>query len=158
MTRAGEREVPPLRGAPPAPEAAPPCEVLGIHHVAFAHRDAAVEEGLRRVFGLTCLAEEEGEGFTERSYAVGDGCLQTLEASGPGTVGRFVERRGGALHHVAFEVADLDGSLRRLREHGVRLVDESARPGGSGTRVAFLHPSAMGGLLVELVETEMEQR
>jgi len=126
--------------------------VRGIHHVAFAHRDSAVIDGLTGLLGLQCNEPEEGPGFVELMFPVGDAFVQTLEATGPGPVEGFVERRGPALHHVAFEVEDIDGALADLRARGTRLVDSEARPGGAGTRVAFLHPSACGGLLVELVQ------
>jgi len=130
--------------------------VRRIHHVAFAHEGPAVLDGLGSLFGLRCHEPEPAPGFVERMFPVGDAYLQTLEATGPGVVGRFVERRGPALHHVAFEVEDLDVALEELRRSGTRMVDETPRPGGAGTRIAFLHPSACGGLLVELVEPSRE--
>ena len=78
--------------------------------------------------------------------------VQTLEASGDGVIQRFLDRRGPGLHHVAFEVDRIDAALDALRDRGIRLVDEVARAGGMGTRIAFVHPSAFGGMLVELVE------
>lgn len=137
---------------PPDPRA----ELRGLHHVAFASGDGEAEAGLERLFGLTCAATEVAPGFTERTYRIGGTILQLLRSSGPGVVERFVERRGAALHHVAVEVADIDATLERLRAGGVRLVDERARPGGGGTRIAFVHPSELGGLLLELVETQGE--
>ena len=81
------------------------------------------------------------------------GTVELLEPHGPETpVGRFLERRGPGLHHLAFRVPDLDGALARLRGEGFRLVDETPRPGARGHRVAFLHPESMGDVLVELVE------
>lgn len=80
------------------------------------------------------------------------GMLELLEPLGPETtVGRFLERRGTALHHVAYRTGDIEAELDRLRAAGVRLVDEHPRPGAHG-RVAFIHPSSAGGILVELVE------
>ncbi len=72
----------------------------------------------------------------------------------PGNVGldKFVAKRGDALHHVAFAVTDIREALARLKQAGVRLIDEEPRPGAGGHLVAFLHPKAMGGTLVELVE------
>lgn len=134
---------------------APAVGVRRIHHVAYASADGAAEDALSRLFGLAASPDEHGPGFAERTCGVGEGgaSLQLLRETGPGTVARFVARRGPALHHVAFEVDDLDATLARLRAEGVRLVDEAARPGGGGTRIAFVHPTAVGGLLVELVET-----
>ena len=89
---------------------------------------------------------------SERPY------VQTLEGDrGRGVVEKFVGKRGPALHHIAFEVADIGGYLRRLREQGVRLVDDEPRPGGMGTMVAFIHPQEFDGLLVELVEVRPQE-
>jgi methylmalonyl-CoA/ethylmalonyl-CoA epimerase len=129
-----------------------------IHHVAFAHEGRAALDALEKVLGLSCSAPETGPGFVERMFPVGGCAVQTLEVTGPGAVERFVERRGPALHHLAFEVDDIDAALARLKQEGTRLVDDEPRRGGEGARVAFLHPSACGGLLVELVEPEREKR
>lgn len=126
--------------------------IVGLHHVAFAHGPGSgPEDALCRLLDVT-PREEFGPGFQERMFPVGDAFVQTLEASGDGVVQRFIDDRGPGLHHVAFQVDEIDAALRALREEGVRLVDEQARPGGMGTRIAFVHPSAFGGMLVELVE------
>ncbi len=130
--------------------------IRGVHHVAFAHKGPAVLDALEEVLGLSCLGPETGPGFVERMFPVGGCAVQTLEVTGPGLVERFVERRGPALHHLAFEVDDIDAALDRLKRQGTKLVDEVPRRGGEGARVAFLHPSACGGLLVELVEPARE--
>jgi methylmalonyl-CoA/ethylmalonyl-CoA epimerase len=124
--------------------------------VAFAHADGAVVASLQALFGLDCAGPEAGEGFSELLFPVGDGYVQTLQSTGPGVVHSFVERRGNALHHIAFEVDDIEVALEDLKARGARLVDDKPRPGGAGTRIAFLHPSACGGLLVELVEPSRE--
>jgi len=69
-------------------------------------------------------------------------------------VGRFLERRGPGLHHVAWRVSDLAAELRHLEAEGYELIDREPRPGAGGHRVAFLHPRSTGGILVELVEGE----
>ena len=125
---------------------------MGLHHVAFAHGSdhSCIEE-----LGLLLEVEphqEQGPGFTERMFPVGDSWVQTLEADGDGIVQRFLDKRGPAMHHIAFTVDDLGAALADLRARAVRLVDDQPRPGGMGTRVAFVHPSSFGGLLVELVE------
>lgn len=127
-------------------------ELTGLHHVAFAHDDAGVPDGLSGLLGLTCTQTETGAGFTERMFPAGEGYLQLLEATGPGVVERFVDRRGAGLHHVAFAVSALDAAVADLRARGVRLVGDSPRSGGGGSRIAFIHPSAAYGLLIELVE------
>ncbi len=128
--------------------------VIGLHHVAFAHQaDAPTIAALRDHLGLETTHTEEGDGFVERMLPIGNDCyLQLLEAQKPGIVSRFVERRGAALHHIALAVSDIDLSVTDLARKGVRLVDEVPRSGGMGTRIAFIHPSEFGGLLVELVE------
>lgn len=126
--------------------------VVGVHHVAFAHGPGpGPEDMLCRVLDVE-PHEEVGPGFIERMFPVGEGFVQTLEASGDGVIQRFLDTRGPGLHHVAFEVDGIDAALESLRGEGVRLVDEEARAGGMGTRIAFVHPSSFGGMLVELVE------
>ena len=130
----------------------PAWKIVGLHHVAFAHGDDPTsDEALCRFIDAEPHVET-GPGFVERMYEVGDAYVQTLEATGDGVVQRFLDKRGPGLHHVAFAVDHLEAALEDLRGQGVRLVDEHPRPGGMGTRVAFVHPSGFGGLLVELVE------
>jgi methylmalonyl-CoA epimerase len=129
--------------------------VIGLHHVAFAHESGDIPARLREVLGLECAHEEAGPGFLERMLPVGDAgdCrLQLLEATGPGAVRRFLDRRGPGLHHVAFEVTNLDEAIADLNARGIKLVDQKSRRGGMGTAIAFIHPAAIPGLLVELVE------
>ena len=127
--------------------------VIALHHVAMAHgEDSVCEDAMTMLLGAPAHAEE-GPGFLERMYPIGGSYVQTLEAEGDGTVQRFLDRRGPGLHHVAFTVDTIDNALADLEARGVALIDREARTGGMGTRVAFLHPSATGGVLVELVES-----
>lgn len=81
------------------------------------------------------------------------GSVELLEPLGPDTtVGRFLERRGPGLHHIAYRVDDIAAELGRLDDEGVRLVDSEPRPGARGHLIAFLHPSSTAGVLVELVQ------
>ena len=125
--------------------------VTRLHHVAFAHWGDDAPGQLADLLGLPCVAEEHADGFVERMLPAGDSFVQLLEGTGPGVVGRFLERRGPGLHHIALEVSDLDEAVADLIERGVRMVDHTPRPGGMGTQIAFVHPAASGGLLVELV-------
>ena len=78
---------------------------------------------------------------------------ELLEPKNPThTVARFLEKRGPGLHHVSLEVSGIEEALASCRAAGVQLIDESPRPGAHGTRVAFLHPKSLGGVLVELSE------
>jgi methylmalonyl-CoA/ethylmalonyl-CoA epimerase len=126
--------------------------VTGLHHVAVAAGPDRTGESLFASLLGAPIHTEEGDGFTERMYEVDGSFVQTLEAGEDGVVRRFVDKRGPGLHHVAFAVDRLDDALDDLDGRGVALVDRTPRPGGMGTRVAFLHPSAAGGVLIELVE------
>jgi len=130
--------------------------VIRLHHVAFAHFGGDAPRLLAELLGLPAVHEEAMEGFVERMLPAGDSYVQLLEATGPGVVERFLGRRGPGLHHVAFEVSDLSEAVSDLRGRGVRMVDEAPRPGGMGTRIAFVHPAAFPGLLIELVESPAE--
>ena len=100
------------------------------------HRET-VEE-----FGVEAVLLEIGEGHVE--------LLRPLSPSSP--VGRFVEQNGPGLHHVAYRTDDIDSALAAVKDAGLRLIDERPRRGIRGSRVAFLHPKATGGVLTELVE------
>jgi methylmalonyl-CoA/ethylmalonyl-CoA epimerase len=84
---------------------------------------------------------------------VGDGHVELLRPLAPDTaVGRFLERRGPGLHHVAYGTDDIDSALAAVRDAGLRLIDERPRAGIRNSRVAFVHPESTGGVLTELVE------
>lgn len=82
------------------------------------------------------------------------GMIELLEPVGPDTtVGRFLQKRGPGLHHIAYRTNDIEAELARAKARGVRLIDEVPRPGAHGL-VAFLHPSSTGGVLIELVQRD----
>jgi methylmalonyl-CoA/ethylmalonyl-CoA epimerase len=84
---------------------------------------------------------------------VGDVNIELLESTDPeGPIAKFIERKGEGFHHIAYEVKDIEEELAALTEKGFRLIDETYRKGAHGTKIAFLHPRSMGGVLVELVE------
>ena len=88
---------------------------------------------------------------------MGDGHVELLSPLGPETpVGKYLERRGPGLHHVAYAVGDIDAALAQLRAAGLRLIDETPRIGIRNTRVAFVHPGAVGGVLTEIVQPAEE--
>ena len=132
-------------------------EVLGIHHVAVAQGPDPGLPGLLAHLGVGITHAEEADGFVERMAPVGvtGGSVQLLQPTGPGTVRRFVDRHGPGLHHLALAVGDIDAAVAELVRAGVHMIDERPRPGGAGTRIAFIHPSAAGGLLFELVEDHL---
>jgi methylmalonyl-CoA/ethylmalonyl-CoA epimerase len=122
--------------------------------IAVADLDAAVEH-YRTTLGVEPAHREtvRDQGVEEVLFKVGTSYIQLLAALGPDTpVGKFLERRGEGVHHVGYRVDDLEATLRRLRDEGVPLVDETGRPGSRGTTVAFVHPKGFRGVLVELVQ------
>jgi methylmalonyl-CoA epimerase len=83
--------------------------------------------------------------------------LELVCPRGNAALEKFLDKRGDALHHLALRVKDIDGVLQRLAARGVPLIDKTGRPGARGHRVAFLHPKAFGGTLLELVEADGEE-
>jgi methylmalonyl-CoA/ethylmalonyl-CoA epimerase len=113
---------------------------IALHEEAYGmevvHRETVAEQGVEAVL-----------------LDVGENHVELLAPLGPETpVGRFLAKKGPGLHHVAYQVADIDAALAELRSAGVRLIDEAPRTGIRASRVAFLHPSATGGVLTEIVE------
>ena len=95
----------------------------------------------------------ESQGVEAVLLDVGEGHVELLRPLGPETaVGKFLDKRGPGLHHVAYAVADIDAALASLSDAGVQLIDSEARVGIRGSRVAFLHPRATGSVLTEIVE------
>jgi methylmalonyl-CoA/ethylmalonyl-CoA epimerase len=129
--------------------------VKGIHHVAVAVRD--LDEAIAtygRLFGAELEHRDtvSEQGVEAAAVRVGDSRIELLAATGADTpVGRFLARRGPGMHHVAYEVDDLDAQLDALDAQGVELIDREPRRGLYGMRVAFVHPDAADGVLAELV-------
>jgi methylmalonyl-CoA/ethylmalonyl-CoA epimerase len=122
--------------------------------IAVADLEAAVER-YRATLGLEPAHRErmEDQGVEEVLFEVGSSYVQLLGALGPDTpVGRFLERRGEGVHHVGYRVESVADALEHLRASGVRLIDEHPRRGSRGTTIAFVHPTDMSGVLVELVQ------
>jgi len=107
----------------------------------------------RDVLGLTPGRPETADGASIVSLHFGDVDVELLEPIDPaGPVAKFLARRGPGIHHVCYRVPDLDAALARCRAAGYRLIDETPRRGISGRRIAFLHPKATHGILLELTE------
>src|SRR3954454_6912615 len=99
----------------------------------------------------------ESQGVEAVLLDVGEGHVELLRPLGPDTpVGRYLERKGPGLHHVAYAVEDIDDVLGKLKEAGIELIDSEARVGIRNSRVAFLHPPSTGGVLTEIVELAKE--
>lgn len=127
-----------------------------IDHVGIAVEN--LEEAVNRyraAFGVEPTHREtvEDQGVDEVMFRVGTSYIQLLGARGPDTpVGSYLESRGEGIHHIAYRVDDVGAVLAHLKEGGHRLVDERGRPGSRGTTVAFVHPKALHGTLIELVQ------
>lgn len=127
-----------------------------IDHVGVAVPDVDSALALYRdALGIELEHREtvEEQGVDAALLGVGEGHVELLAPLGPETpVGRYLAKRGPGLHHVAYAVADIDSALHALRRAGARLIDERPRVGIRDSRVAFVHPGALGGVLTELVE------
>jgi len=127
-----------------------------IDHIGVAVR--SLEERLtlyRDVLGLAGIHVEDvpTENARVGFVPLGNSEIELLESTSPdGVLSRFIDKRGEGIHHIALEVQDCQAVLDKLRAAGLRTLDETPRPGARGTRVAFVHPSATGGVLIELVE------
>ena len=107
----------------------------------------------RDLLGLPEAPLDDADGARIAAVRAGDSLVELLEAKAPDTpIGKFISRRGPGIHHLCFAVDDLNATLDRCRRAGVRLIDETPRRGADGKRIAFLHPSSTGGVLVELTE------
>jgi methylmalonyl-CoA epimerase len=95
----------------------------------------------------------EQQGVEAVLLDVGENHVELLRPLGPDTpVGKFLAKRGPGLHHVAYQVADIDAALAQLKARGLRLIDEQPRVGIRNSRVAFVHPASSGGVLTDIVE------
>ena len=132
-----------------------------IDHTGIAVAD--LEQSLafyRDVLGLPLVHRETlpEQGVEAALLDVGDSHVELIAPLGPETgVARFLEQRGPGLHHVAYRVDDIEATLASLSAAGVRLIDERPRTGIRGSRVAFVHPAATGGVLTEIVEPANHQ-
>ena len=102
--------------------------------------------------GTETVAEQK---VTTAFFPVGQSEVELLESTAPdGPVARFIDKKGEGIHHVAFRVADIHAALSELRAKGIRLIDEKPRLGAGGAQIAFLHPKATNGILVELCQRD----
>jgi len=123
-------------------------------HVGIALPDiAAALPFYRDVLGLEPTAPETADGATIIGLTLGDVQVELLEPQDPeGPVARFLAKRGPGIHHLCYRVPDLDRALERCRAAGYRLIDAVPRRGAGGRRIAFLHPQATAGILLELTD------
>jgi methylmalonyl-CoA/ethylmalonyl-CoA epimerase len=127
-----------------------------VDHIGVAVEDLDAAIALHeRDYGMALVHREviDEQGVEAVLLDVGENHVELLRPLGDDTpVGRFLAKRGPGLHHVAYQVGDVDATLSELRDRGLRLIDETPRTGIRGSRVAFLHPAASGGVLTEIVQ------
>ncbi|HBR58717.1 MAG TPA: methylmalonyl-CoA epimerase [Blastocatellia bacterium] len=130
---------------------------MKINHIGIAVKE--LDEALAFWEGALGLAKTHTEIVEEQKVRVamlplGESRIELLEPTeADSPVGRFLEKRGGGIHHIAIEVEDIETALLKLKSAGMRLIDESPRIGAEGCLIAFVHPSSTKGVLLELVQT-----
>jgi methylmalonyl-CoA/ethylmalonyl-CoA epimerase len=136
-------------------------KVLGINHVGLAPKDPVKARSfLSSMLGLSFHADELVEAqktltamFSSSTDTSSGPRLEILiPHNGEGPIAAFLEKKGSGIHHIAMMVDSVEKAVASLKKKGVRLIDETPRPGAHQTRIAFIHPEATGGLLIELVE------
>jgi methylmalonyl-CoA/ethylmalonyl-CoA epimerase len=131
-------------------------KVLKVDHIGIAVPN--LEEALKFYEGALGVKSTGVEEVKEQKVKVsflpsGDSELELLESTAPdGPIAKFIEAKGAGLQHIALRVDDLDAALAELKAKGIKLIDEKPRYGAGGARIAFLHPKATGGVLLELCE------
>ena len=99
------------------------------------------------------IEEVESEGVKTSFFQVGESKVELLEATNPDSaIAKFIEKRGEGIHHLAFEVEDIDSELRRLSGLGYQLIHQTPKDGADNKRIAFLHPKSTNGVLIELCQ------
>ncbi|MBU1056660.1 MAG: methylmalonyl-CoA epimerase [Proteobacteria bacterium] len=131
-------------------------KILKIDHIGVAVSKIDEKKNFwTDVLGLSYAGDEtvEEQKVTTAFLPVGESEVELLEStSADGPIAKYLEKRGEGVQHIAFRVDDIDAALEELKTKGIRLIDEKARKGAGGARIAFLHPKATCGVLVELCE------
>lgn len=127
-----------------------------VDHVGIAVNDLdAAIEFYSSTFGVefTYRHTVDEQGVEEAMGQVGESWIQLLRPLGPDTpVGKFIAARGEGVHHIGYGVRDVEDAIQVCKAAGLRMIDESSRPGSRGAQIAFVHPKSVGGVLVELVQ------
>ena len=129
-------------------------ELTHIEHIGIAVKN--LDESIKfyeNVFGLKCYAVEEviDQKVKTAFFQIGETKIELLESTEPdGPISKFIEKKGEGIHHIAFKTKDINSSLKELKEKDIRLIDEHPRKGAEGLNIAFIHPKAANGVLIEL--------
>lgn len=128
-----------------------------LDHIGIAVKSIEESKKIYETLGIEMTGVEEvaDQKVKTAFFPLGDTEIELLESISPdGPIGKFIASRGEGVHHLALRVDNIDQSLEELKAAGVRLIDEEPRYGAGGARIAFLHPKATGGVLIELSERE----
>ena len=129
---------------------------MKIDHIGIAVKSLAESiKVYEQALGLKVSGYDQvdDQGVRVAMLDIGESRIELLEPTGPGSpIEKFMTKRGEGIHHIAVTVDDIDKTLERLKAAGVRLVDQTPRPGAHNTRTAFIHPSSTHGVLLELVQ------
>jgi len=131
-----------------------------IEHIGIAVK--SLEESIpyyEEVLGIKCYAIEEVKDQRVKTafFMVGQTKIELLESTDPeGPIGKFIEKRGEGIHHLAFAVKELENALQELESKEIRLIDKAPRKGAEGLDIAFLHPKSTYGVLTELCENKQK--
>jgi methylmalonyl-CoA/ethylmalonyl-CoA epimerase len=133
---------------------AAPLRGTRIAHIGIAVESIeAILPFYRELLGMPEVPLGDSDGARIAGLAAGDSLVELLQPDqSDSPIGKFLAKRGPGIHHICFAVDDLDGTLARCRDAGVRLIDQVPRLGAEGKRIAFLHPSSTAGVLIELSE------
>jgi methylmalonyl-CoA/ethylmalonyl-CoA epimerase len=124
-----------------------------IEHIGIAVN--SLEESIpfyENLLGTNCYAIEEVKDQKVKTafFLVGQTKIELLESTDPeGPIGKFIEKKGAGIHHIAFAVENADGALKEAESHGIQLIDKQSRKGAEGMSIGFLHPKSTEGILVE---------
>jgi len=133
-------------------------KILKIDHLGIAVN--SIDDGKNFWSGVLGLNFEGAETVTEQKvttafFPVGESEVEMLESTAPdGPVAKYIEKRGQGIQHVAFRVENIEAALAELKEKGIQLIDQQPRIGAGGAKIAFLHPKATAGVLVELCQRD----
>jgi len=130
-------------------------DIKKLNHIGIAVKDLNKAMKLYKKMGFKILSTEEVPEQKVRVAFIelGESRLELLEPTAPDSpIARFLEKRGSGIHHMALEVDDIDTKLNELEQAGIRLIDKEARKGSHGLSIAFVHPKATQGVLLELCE------
>jgi methylmalonyl-CoA/ethylmalonyl-CoA epimerase len=128
--------------------------MLKVEHIGIAVNNLAQSMPLfEKLLNTPCYKTEavESEKVTTAFFRQGDTKIELLESTDPqGVIARFIEKKGEGIHHIAFEVTDIEAEMKRLQAEGFTLLNETPKPGADNKLVCFLHPKGTNGVLVEL--------